>query len=209
MTERDTRDKIIEAALNRFSEKGLHATKVSDIVKEAGVAQGTFYLYFKNKDEIFLAIVEKHFSDMKQALEKLSCIPSMAADTDKAKHYLQALFAELLTHFYRNRIIIQTIQAYGTNSTDVSEICRKYELSLVDLIKRELKECPFVRAFGSDEQLELVAYASKGMFYEIATEWFIHRSHDDTIIPMVSSLLAELHAKLLSDESTKAGGAPV
>jgi AcrR family transcriptional regulator len=208
MTERDTKDKIIEAALNRFSDKGLHATKVSDIVKEAGVAQGTFYLYFKNKDDIFLAIVEKHFSDMEQALEKLSDIPSMAGDPIKAKQYLRLLFSELLNHFYRNRVIIQTIQAYGTNSHDVFEICRRYERRLVELIKQELKLCPFVRSFETDDQLEIVAFASKGMFYEIATEWFIQRGHDDSIIPMVSDLLAELHAKLLSDDSASVGGAP-
>ncbi|MBX0312473.1 MAG: TetR/AcrR family transcriptional regulator, partial [Sulfurihydrogenibium sp.] len=42
-----TKDKIIVAAKELFSTKGYHETKVSDIVEKAGVAQGTFYLYFK------------------------------------------------------------------------------------------------------------------------------------------------------------------
>ncbi len=53
-----TRDKLISSAVKVFSEKGFFNTKVSDIVKEAGVAQGTFYIYFRSKEEIFLRITE-------------------------------------------------------------------------------------------------------------------------------------------------------
>lgn len=49
----DRRDAIKRAAIQVFSEKGYHAAKVSQIVEQVGVAQGTFYLYYEGKQQIF------------------------------------------------------------------------------------------------------------------------------------------------------------
>ncbi len=51
-------DKILQAAIEVISEKGLDKTSISDIVKKAGVAQGTFYLYFRSKNALIPAIAE-------------------------------------------------------------------------------------------------------------------------------------------------------
>ena len=53
---KDTRTQLINAAIDMFHEKGFQKTRVSDIVATARVAQGTFYLYFKSKDDVFLHI---------------------------------------------------------------------------------------------------------------------------------------------------------
>ncbi|HZG79161.1 MAG TPA: TetR family transcriptional regulator [Brevibacillus sp.] len=50
--------KILEAAIDVISEKGLDNTSISDIVKKAGVAQGTFYLYFSSKKALIPAIAD-------------------------------------------------------------------------------------------------------------------------------------------------------
>jgi len=62
--EKNKREQILQAAIVVLSEKGLEKTKISDIVKEAGVAQGTFYLYFSSKNVLLPAIAE----DMLQKL---------------------------------------------------------------------------------------------------------------------------------------------
>ena len=49
---------LVSAAMATFAERGVQNTLVSDIVRAAGVAQGTFYLYFKTKDDIVLAVVD-------------------------------------------------------------------------------------------------------------------------------------------------------
>ncbi|MDQ0246406.1 AcrR family transcriptional regulator [Bacillus fengqiuensis] len=50
--------KILQAAIEVISEKGLDKTSISDIVKKAGVAQGTFYLYFPSKMALIPAIAD-------------------------------------------------------------------------------------------------------------------------------------------------------
>ncbi|MEF2246647.1 MULTISPECIES: TetR family transcriptional regulator [unclassified Paenibacillus] len=51
-------DKILKAAIEVISEKGLDKTSISEIVKKAGVAQGTFYLYFQSKNALIPAIAD-------------------------------------------------------------------------------------------------------------------------------------------------------
>lgn len=54
---RETRDKLLEAAENEFGERGFHEAAISGITQRAGVALGTFYVYFDSKEEIFRALV--------------------------------------------------------------------------------------------------------------------------------------------------------
>ena len=53
----ERRQQILEAALAVFSQKGYHATNVSDVAAQAGVSQGTIYWYFDSKDELFQAAI--------------------------------------------------------------------------------------------------------------------------------------------------------
>ncbi len=73
----DKRTLISEAAVEVFAEKGFHQARVSDISKRAGVADGTIYLYFKNKDDLLLSIFEDSMTLLvegaKEELSKESC----------------------------------------------------------------------------------------------------------------------------------------
>lgn len=58
VTSSSARDRLITAATEVFAAKGYTATRVSDIVQQAGVAQGTFYLYFKSKQAILEHLID-------------------------------------------------------------------------------------------------------------------------------------------------------
>ena len=60
--------RIIDAATKIFAEKGFFQAKVSDIAREAKVADGTIYLYFENKDDILISLFEEQ---MKVVLEDM------------------------------------------------------------------------------------------------------------------------------------------
>ncbi|REK76702.1 TetR/AcrR family transcriptional regulator [Paenibacillus paeoniae] len=58
MSQRDVRrEQLLAVAVERFAKHGYHRTKISDIVEQAGVSQGTFYWHFKSKQEIALEII--------------------------------------------------------------------------------------------------------------------------------------------------------
>ncbi len=54
---RATREKLLQAAEVEFGERGFHDAAISGITQRAGVALGTFYVYFDSKEEIFRALV--------------------------------------------------------------------------------------------------------------------------------------------------------
>ncbi len=60
----ERKEQVLAVAAKVFAEKGYRAANVTDIVTGAGIGRGTFYLYFNSKQDVFLAIVEKYFSDL-------------------------------------------------------------------------------------------------------------------------------------------------
>lgn len=68
--EPNTQAALLQAAADLFSEKGYAATSVSDIVGRAGLAQGTFYLYFKSKAEIVTALNRQLYGRTLEAINR-------------------------------------------------------------------------------------------------------------------------------------------
>src|SRR5664279_5223053 len=73
------RAEIVSAATAAFAERGIANTAVSDIVKAAGVAQGTFYLYFKSKDDVVAAVAERIGDVMVDGIERVVAVPDRSA----------------------------------------------------------------------------------------------------------------------------------
>jgi AcrR family transcriptional regulator len=73
------RAEIVSAATAAFAERGIAHTAVSDIVKAAGVAQGTFYLYFKSKDDVVVAVAERIGDVMVDGIERVVAVPDRSA----------------------------------------------------------------------------------------------------------------------------------
>ncbi|AHF79492.1 TetR/AcrR family transcriptional regulator [Thermococcus paralvinellae] len=68
----DTRERILKAARELFAEKGYDKTTVDEIVERAGVAKGTFYNYFRSKEELIkiVALQSLPYSAIREELEK-------------------------------------------------------------------------------------------------------------------------------------------
>jgi AcrR family transcriptional regulator len=70
---------IVEAAARIFAERGVARSTVNDIARTASVAQGTIYLYFKDKDDILLAVVQDIVDRMMDGIERLVIVPRSSA----------------------------------------------------------------------------------------------------------------------------------
>lgn len=68
----ERRIELIEAAECLFAKKGYENTAVSDIVKEIKVGQGTFYHYFKSKEDILEAVAEKHAAPLVEEVRRIA-----------------------------------------------------------------------------------------------------------------------------------------
>lgn len=66
---------LVAAAARMFAEQGVSGTSVAAIVRAAGVAQGTFYLYFESKDDVIVAVVEDIAEQMMVAFAQATQAP--------------------------------------------------------------------------------------------------------------------------------------
>ncbi|MCX7921239.1 MAG: TetR/AcrR family transcriptional regulator [Clostridia bacterium] len=67
----ERKNEILDVAQELFVTKGFEHTAVSDIVKKVGVSQGTFYYYFKSKDDILTAILQRYAESISSTITKV------------------------------------------------------------------------------------------------------------------------------------------
>ena len=68
----DKRERILAAAERVFAKNGFFAARVSEIAKDAGVADGTIYLYFKSKDDLLISLFENRMRQVIAMLERVT-----------------------------------------------------------------------------------------------------------------------------------------
>ena len=92
----DKRERILDAAIKVFARHGYHGSRISDIAREAGIAYGLVYHYFKNKEEILASIFERRWGVFLEALE------GIATEETSAEQQLVSV-AALILNAYRLR----------------------------------------------------------------------------------------------------------
>ncbi|RLC00022.1 MAG: TetR family transcriptional regulator [Deltaproteobacteria bacterium] len=107
----DKYHRILEAAVNVFAKQGFHRSTISQIAKEAGVADGTIYLYFKNKDDILVQFfsykAKQVFALFREEVDK----------ADNSREKLHNLVRRHLEEFQSDRnmaIVYQTVTHQGS-----------------------------------------------------------------------------------------------
>lgn len=107
-TNGERRQELLDIAVELFARNGYHQTKVSDIVRQAGVAQGTFYWYFKSKEAIALEIIANgreeiaHVISQGYRTESGSVVDMVQA----SQHLLHNLFQFASDHRYLMELLL-------------------------------------------------------------------------------------------------------
>ncbi len=91
----DKRERILAAAERIFARHGFFAARVSEIAKEAGVADGTIYLYFKSKDDLLISLFEQRMTQVNEQLHAaVAGKPPVEALRAFIRRYLQLVHDE-------------------------------------------------------------------------------------------------------------------
>lgn len=96
---RERREKVLLAARRVFAEKGYHAASISDIIAAAGIARGTFYLYFVSKRAIFAELLDHFFAHMTREVRQVDVSPGAKPPRDQ----LHAIVRHTLSTLVENR----------------------------------------------------------------------------------------------------------
>ena len=164
-TPKGTRDRILDAALDIFSRKGYHSTRLDEIVEEAHVSKGSIYFHFPNKEKLFLALVDQ-FADL---LERrvTEAIQNEAQGMDRVR---VALVTVLETFGrYRRPAKILLVQAVGLGTAFEKKRLAVNERFAM-LIKAYLDEAVAVGDIAPGDT-EVIAHAWMGAIYNIVIQW--------------------------------------
>jgi AcrR family transcriptional regulator len=113
----ERRETILAAALDEFAASGFAATRLDDVAKRAGVAKGTIYLYFRDKEALFQELVRAMLSPMVGTLEAapLADLPARAVAEAIAEMFAREIFET------RRKDVIRLIIAEGARFPKLAE----------------------------------------------------------------------------------------
>ena len=128
----ERKEQILQAAIDVFARRGIHETRMDDIVAETGLSKGALYWYFKSKDEIIAAIADLLFGTELRKLEKLNCEGISAHDCLlrfldvfiqdlRPMLVLRPVIFEFYALAFRNKNIRQSMQQYLQRFIDIIE----------------------------------------------------------------------------------------
>lgn len=98
-----TRRKLLAAAEEEFGAKGFHVASVSSVTTRAGVGQGTFYLYFRSKEEVFVTLVREIGRTLRRQMRE--SIAGAVDRLDAERRAMDAFFAYACAHPGLYRIV--------------------------------------------------------------------------------------------------------
>jgi AcrR family transcriptional regulator len=101
------RTQIIEHAAKLFGDKGYHNTSISDIISAAGVARGTFYLYFPNKRKIFEELVDGLLIRLASCIQNVEVSPDKPSPRDQLLNNIVRVFALLCENSHLLAILLK------------------------------------------------------------------------------------------------------
>ncbi|HEY7357526.1 MAG TPA: TetR/AcrR family transcriptional regulator [Ktedonobacterales bacterium] len=158
-----TRRRILNAAEAVFGAKGYHAASVTEITQRAQVAQGTFYLYFHSKREIFLKLVEDLGIGLRTSLGAATRGTGDRLDMERVGFEAFFDFARAHRQLYRivqeaDRLDQPTFQKY------YAQLARPYARGL-----QRAMEAGEIRKMDS----EALAYALIGIGHFLALRWLV------------------------------------
>lgn len=156
---------LLDSAFTLFTEKGVKDTSIQDIVNKAGVAKGTFYLYFKDKYELQDYLIIKK---SKQLFERAI----KALDQKKISDYKERvifIIDNIIDEFIKNRLLLEFISknlSWAIYSDKISNIIDDSSIGLLDLFLEDIKNSkvkitnPEIKLFMIIEMTSSTVYTS-------------------------------------------------
>ena len=164
----DKRTAIIRAAISVFAHNGYFNSKVADIAREAGVADGTVYLYFKSKEEILHSIfdrtVDEAVADARKQLDDISDPREKLRQI--ARLHLERLGAD------RDLAVVFQVELRGSTKF-MEEFSAAGFAEYLALIRSTFEEGQRAGVFRPDLNAKIVAKILFGALDEMATNWIL------------------------------------
>jgi TetR/AcrR family fatty acid metabolism transcriptional regulator len=179
----DKREAILRAAVKVFAQKGFFNSKVADVAKEAGIADGTVYLYFKSKDEILHSVFDRAMEEFifegKREIAEI-------AESDKKLQRIAHLHLERLSAD-RDLAIVFQVELRGSTKF-MEEFSGGGFAEYLDIIRQTIAEGQRQGVFRKDLKPIVCAKILYGALDEMVTNWILSKK-SYSLTPMADEVL--------------------
>jgi len=174
---------ILEAAVKVFARQGFHQSTIAQIAKEAGVADGTIYLYFKNKDDI---LVQFFSHRAKQVFESFrEEVDRAQTSLDKLRHLIRRHLAEFQRD--RNGAVVYQVETHQSSRLAEEQI-REMSQMYRDLISEIVEQGQQEGKIRKDLYVGLVKRFIIGAMDEVINTW-LHSNGEYDLVSMTEPLV--------------------
>jgi TetR/AcrR family transcriptional regulator, fatty acid metabolism regulator protein len=196
----DKRARILAAAVKLFAEHGFFTATVAGIAREAGVADGTIYLYFKSKEDLLIRLFDEKMSELlEQAKGELAKEPDAPA---RLRRFIHLHFSLVEKNPDLAAVLIVELR-----QSELVKGLEKAKLSAyLDLIAEVVREGQEHGRFAKDASPAVVKRAVFGALDELALAWLL--SGRKSTLKKAAQEVANLFVRGLSAPSSKNGAAP-
>ncbi len=172
----DKRQRILQAAVKVFARKGYFGAKVSEIATKAGVADGTIYLYFRNKEDILVSLFDEVMAEHIQAART-----ELAQVTGSAEK-LRVVAERHLRLLGENRDLAVVFQVELRQSTKFMErFTASWLQDYFGSLTEAIEAGQVAGELRSDLPVKLVVKAFFGALDEMVTSWILARKDYDLV----------------------------
>jgi len=167
----DKRERILDAAVRVFARKGFHATRVSEVAKAAGVADGTIYLYFESKDHLLISLFEHRVERL------LAYLETELPRAPRAAHRLQRIIELQLGLLEGERDLAEVVTVILRQSTKLmKEYAAPKFNAYLDVIAGVIAEGQAAGELRDDVSPHLAARAVFGALDGITMTWALGKA---------------------------------
>ena len=186
----DKYQRILDAAIEVIAEKGFFHSRVSEIADRAGVADGTIYLYFKNKDELLMAAIDSAFHGfIGRAQRQLGKITDPRAKLRK----MAFLHPEALGKNRNMAIVFQTELRHSAKF--LAQFSHNLLVEYFDLIKNVLREGQEAGVFRPELPVKIAVNCFFGAVDEMVTSWILFDKERDYPLSSLADVIVDIVLK--------------
>jgi TetR/AcrR family transcriptional regulator, fatty acid metabolism regulator protein len=168
MRDPDKPQQIIEAAIRVFARNGYYNSRVSDIAREAGIASGTIYLYFRTKEELLVTLFREKMAAFVAHLRR-----EIAGETDPVAK-IRRLVELHFTVLEQSPALAEVVQVELRQGQKFFRGASAHEVSAYfELIGSVLEEGVTAGRFHADLPVKVATKVLFGAMDQMATSWVL------------------------------------
>lgn len=177
---------ILDAAMGVFAENGYHRSSISDLVTAAGVARGTFYLYFDSKQAIFLELLDRLLSRFRDSVQGVDT----AVDAAPLDLQLELIVGGILRAATQSQTVAQIIfrEAVGLDEP-VEARLRAFEAELHGYLVAALDNGVRLGMLR-DLDTDVVATCFYGSLRQVMYRYVVHQTEPPDVAAVARTLIA-------------------